>query len=134
MCPTGSVQAQSPPSSTPGHGHVAIQQAQLDIFHLEESVSLYLSRALTQHVLQGIKRLPARAARQPQLPITPTILCSHKQQWETVVASNQNYIMLWAADCVDFFGFMQAEEFLVTSQSHFDPEYPWIYPGNLGIP
>ena len=150
LCSSGPAQPLPPPSSSTGH--VAAQQARLDIFRLEEAVSHYLSRALAsstlrtyssgqhrylsfceaasvsplplsehticmfvawlardglvhqtiksyllairhfhilagqgdpfageaypilQYVLRGKKRSPARAARQPRLPVTPSIL------------------------------------------------------------
>ena len=164
---SGPVQSLPPPSTSTGH--VAAQQARLDIFHLEEAVSHYLSRALAsstlrtyssgqrrylsfceaasisplllsdhtlcmfvawlargglahqtiksylsairhfhilagqgdpfageaypilQYVLRGIKRSPARAARQPVLSVTPSILQTLKRQWRTMPPSNQDY-------------------------------------------
>ena len=74
---------------------------------------------MLQYVLRGVKRVP-RLPTCPRLPITLPILQCLKFQWSPH-ASDANFIMLWAACCVRFSGFMRAEEFTVKSANDCDP-------------
>ena len=55
------------------------------------------------------------------LPITPTMLCKLKVLWERLPCRD-DVVMLWAASCFCFFGFLRLGEVIVSSDSSYDPE------------
>ena len=61
-------------------------------------------------------RPPART----RLPVTPAILRSIKSLWASR-ADEVDIVMLWAACCGGFFGFLRVGEFTVRTAADFDP-------------
>ena len=68
-------------------------------------------------VLKGINRVKLRPSY-PRLPVTPPILCAIKRSLEAQPGFEN--IMLWAACCTAFFGFMRCAEFTVQSTHSYD--------------
>ena len=75
--------------------------------------------------LKGVKRQQARKVEsrpKNRLPITPFLLRSMRAFWE-VDRCNRDNIMLWAACCTCFFGFLRSGEVTVPSMKLYDPTY-----------
>ena len=72
-------------------------------------------------LLRGIKRLQAEyGQRLTRLPIAVTVM----HRIKTALARNpQSYhsVLVWAACCTGFFGFLRCSEFLVPDGTKFDP-------------
>ena len=73
-------------------------------------------------LIRGIKRTNAsRRSPHVRLPITVTLMRRIKQALSVNPHSYEN-VLLWAACCTGFFGFLRCAEFLTPDDTPFDPQ------------
>ena len=72
--------------------------------------------------VKGVKAQQARSGlnkEKQRLPITPAILTKLREVWEKK-NSDPDHIMLWAACCTCYFGFLRSGEITVPSHAQYD--------------
>ena len=96
--------------------------------HLQISLGLPEPRigdmARLEQVLKGSKKSFAKRCpgSRTRLPITPSLLLKMRQVWEKKAQDHDN-IMIWAACCLCYFGFLRAGELSIPSEREYDAGY-----------
>ena len=72
-----------------------------------------------EYVVRGLKKEQAGQPKKTRLPITPAIFRKIRQKWEAHSAE-WDYIMLWAAVYLCFFGILRSGKVVAPTETGFD--------------
>ena len=77
--------------------------------------------ARLEQVLKGVKRqfVKKNLTKKQRLPMTPDLLLKMKKVWSNEPSKFDN-IMLWAASCVCYFGFLCSGKITILSEAAYD--------------